>query len=352
MAKTENHSMAAELLRVSATAYAAYASNRFFEKLPEVKTQFGSTAFAHWTDHFSQRIQELSAAMAESEPALFLSRVRWSRAAFKAREVPENLLRESLLCLDEVLEQELPEAHRGAPKQYISAALKSFENLEENGIELDSKDPTSKLAMQYLLQILEGNSGSAIKLVVDSHHQGLPLENTYQVLMMAQREIGRMWHQAEVNIAEEHIVTSTTQRAMSVLAFQAEKQAFNGLTVVSAAVAGNSHDIGVQMVSDFFEFAGWRAICLGGDLPATEIAQAVKFFDTSLVMLSAALSTQLKAIRETVKAVRELDKNCKIMVGGTAMHDAPDLWSQLGADAYANSPAEALAIGTQLTKQS
>ena len=166
--------------------------------------------------------------------------------------------------------------------------------------------------------------------------------------MTAQREVGRMWHQAEVNIAEEHVVTSTTERAMAVLAYKAEKQTSNGLTLVSAAVAGNAHDIGIRVVSDFFEFAGWRAVCLGADLPAIDIAQAVKFFDTSLVLLSAALSTQIKAVRETVQAVRELDSQCKIMVGGTALQDAPDIWRQLGADAYAWSPAEAVNTANQL----
>jgi methanogenic corrinoid protein MtbC1 len=220
--------------------------------------------------------------------------------------------------------------------------------LENTTPELDSKDPTTKLAMQYLLQVLEGNSNSAIKLVVDAHQRGLSLETTYQVLMSAQREIGRMWHEAEVNIAEEHVVTCATQRAMSVLAYQSKTQEWNGLTVVSAAVAGNSHDVGVRMVSDFFEFAGWRAICLGGDLPAPDIAQAAQFFDSSLVLLSVALSTQFKSVRETVQAVRELNKKCKIMVGGTAFVDAPDIWNQLGSDACATSPIEAVTIATQL----
>ena len=342
--------MAAELLRVSASAFAAHASSLFLEKLPNVKAQFGESAFSYWQDHFSHRIKELSAALAEAEPALFLSRVRWSQGAFNARNLSVNLLRESLLCLDEVLGQELPAAHRQAPQNYLLAALNSFENLDDRVEELDAKDPLSKLAMQYLLQTLEGNSGMAIKLVLDAHQQGLSLENTYQVLMQAQREIGRVWHQAEVNISEEHVVTLTTQRAMSVLAYQTEKKISNGFTVVSAAVAGNSHDIGVQMVSDFFEFAGWKAICLGGDLPAADIAQAVKFFDSSLLLLSVALSTQLKAVRETVQAVREIDKKCKVMVGGTALYDAPDIWNQLGADAYAASPADAVAIGTRLIR--
>jgi methanogenic corrinoid protein MtbC1 len=135
------------------------------------------------------------------------------------------------------------------------------------------------------------------------------------------------------------------------ISVQGQKQTSNGLTVVSAAVAGNAHDIGVRIVSDFFEFTGWRAVCLGADLPAIEIAHSVKFFDSSLVLLSAALSTQLKAIRETVQAVRELDPNCKIIVGGTALADTPDIWRQLGADAYASTPTEAVLTGARLIKK-
>ena len=340
--------MAAQLLAVSSSAYAAYATDRLLEKVPEAKIQFGETAFSQWKDHFSERIKELSVAIAEREPALFLSRVRWSRAAFEAREVSRDLLRESLVCLGEVLQEELPAACREVPAEYIKLAQNAFDESDGQTEGLDSNDPATKLAMQYLLKVLEGNSNSAIKTLVEAYQQGRSIEDCYQTLMIAQREIGRMWHQAEINIAEEHVVTSTTERAMSVLAYHAKKEPSNGLTVVSAAVAGNVHDIGVRLVSDFFEFAGWRAICLGSDLPAAEIAQSVQFFDTSLVLLSAALSTQLKAVRETIEAIRADGTDCKIMVGGTALHDTPDLWAQLGADAYAASPTGAVTTGTQL----
>ena len=129
--------------------------------------------------------------------------------------------------------------------------------------------------MRYLLQVLEGNCDGAIRLIIDSHDQGMTLESTYQVLMAAQREVGRMWHEDEVSIAEEHLVTSTTMRVMSILAYEADRQPFNGKTVVAAAVAGNVHDMGIRVVTDFFSFAGWRAICLGADLPPVEIARAV-----------------------------------------------------------------------------
>ena len=347
----QNESMAAELLAASAPAYAAMATNRLLEKLPEVQQQFGQTAFRHWKNHFRQRVMELSVAIVENEPRLFSSRVNWSRGAFQARDVSQDLLRESLLCLREILDEELPEASRQAPGDYIEAALNSLAATEDDSHEADLTDPQAKLAMQYLLKILEGDSNSAIKMVVDAVDDGLPLADAYeQVLLAAQREVGKMWHHAEVSVAEEHFVSSTTERTMSVICFKAEKQPANGLTVVSAAVAENVHDTGVRAVSDFFELAGWRAVCLGGDAPATDIAQAVECFGAQLVLISAALSTQLRTVRQTIQTIRELKSKCKIMVGGMAFEDAPEIWRQIGADGYASTLSKALVTGTELVK--
>lgn len=339
--------MAAQILDVSASAFAAYASDRLFEKRPETKSEFGEASFQHWKNHFVERIKELSVAIAEQQPALFLSRVRWTRGAFQAREVPVDLIRESLVCLAEILDEELPPACRKVPSSVISAALQTFEEPESEP-ELPANDVPETLVKAYLLKALEGNAQEAIDLIVEAFDNGLAFEQTYNVLMTAQREIGVMWHQAEVNIAEEHVVTATTERALAVLSYRASHAAPNGRTVVSVAVAGNVHDIGVRIVSDFFTHAGWKSICLGSDLPANEIAESAKFFQANLVLLSAAMSTQIKAVREAIEAVRHAIPSCKVMVGGTAFTDAPDLSEQLGADAYTATPSEAVEMGGRL----
>ncbi len=343
--------MAATLLSVSASAYAAYAANLLLEKSPDARLQLGDAAFAHWKEHFGNRIQELSAAIAEGSIELFESQIRWSRTAFRARQVPDSLLRDSLVCLAEVLEEELPEANRQVPGRFIEAAVKSFEEQEPEVAELDAANAVSKLALEYLAEALEGNSRAAIDLVLSASDRGLSLDQIYQAIMTAQGEIGRMWHRAEVSIAEEHVVTSTTRRLLAVLAHRAERESPNGLTVVAAAVVGNAHDIGVRMVSDYFEIAGWRAVCLGSDLPPAEIALATVSFEANLVLLSAAISTQLSAVRETIESIRQVKPRCKVLVGGSALRNVTDLWSQLGADGFAANPAEALASGSQLVQK-
>ncbi len=347
----QNESIASEFLVTSAPAYAAMAANRLLEKAPSVQQQFGDKAFRHWKEHFQQRLLELSAAIAEKEPRLFSSQVSWSLTAFQAREISPDVLRESLNCLREILTEELPESSRQPACDYLDLALNEMATGHKEEANAEQDNPQTKLAFQYLLAVLEGDGHRAINMITSAVQQGLPLEDAYEkVLLAAQREIGAMWHRAEISISEEHYVTSTTQRAMAVLCHLAQRQPLNGWTIVSAAVAGNSHDIGVRAISDFFELDGWRAVCLGGDAPDIDIAQSVEYFGAQLVLISAALSTQLPAVRQTIKHVREISANCKIMVGGGAFAATPDIWQQLGADGYASTLSGALKTGTSLVQ--
>jgi len=119
---TQANPMAAQLLSVSSAAYGAYATNRLFERCPEAKDRFGEMAFTYWKDHFGQRIKELSAAVLVGEVGLFNSHVSWAKAAFEAREIQNDLIRESLHALKDVLGEELPEMCRQTPIQFIEIA--------------------------------------------------------------------------------------------------------------------------------------------------------------------------------------------------------------------------------------
>lgn len=342
------NAISSKILSTSSSAFGAYATNLLFEEHPEIQAQFGAQAFDRWKKYFGQRIRELSVAVEESEPGLFVSQIRWDRTAFSTREVSENVLVAALNCLKKTLLEELPDHCSKTPSSYLENAIAAFKSLEEEKASIEEKDEMSRLAALYLLNIMEGNSQTASKLVIDEYENGLPILDAYSVLMQAQIEVGMMWHRSEISIAEEHLVTNTTRRTMSVLAYLADRKPANNLTVVSGAVAENNHDIGVRAVSDFFEFDGWRAVCTGGDNPPEEIAQAVRCFDASLVLISAALTTHLRATKNSIQCVRELSPECKIMVGGEAFRETPDLWKQLGADGYAKSPADALELGKQL----
>jgi methanogenic corrinoid protein MtbC1 len=141
---------------------------------------------------------------------------------------------------------------------------------------------------------------------------------------------------------------------MAQLLSRASLQPPNGKTVLTAAVTGNRHDIGLTAVADFFEMAGWRTIQLGADVPVRDLVQAVEFFDVDLLALSASLSVQLEAFKSTVQSVRSVrpDDTVKILAGGHAFANSGDLAVEMGADAYAADPEEAVRIGSELVRGS
>lgn len=348
---TQAENFAAELLEISANGYATLAAERLLASRPEVATRFSPDAGSAWKAAIAQRIVEMATALRLGEPALFAARVGWARRAFAAREVPEADLRASLEALAAVLEEELPEAARAGAQEMLEAAFAQLdEPLADSDAYIDPGTETGRLSLAYLAAVLEGDSRRATEQVLEAVEAGLAVERAYlDVLVPAQREVGRLWHAGELGIVEEHVVTYTTERLMTLLAHRAKRAPANGHTVVCAAVAGNAHDIAVRVLADFFDIDGWRAVHLGANVPAAEISSALQYFDGQLLVLSAALSVQLPRVAEAIAAVRRIeDRPVKIMVGGLAFSDAPEIWRKLGADGYATDALAAVKLGGDL----
>jgi len=349
----DSNAFAAELLEASASGIASAATNRFLESSPDQKSQLGSSASASWHSFYVQRLLELSAAIRIGAPATFAARAVWQHKAFLARELNVEDVASSLDSLRTTILDSLPERYATSVASYIEqslAVLKAGVTLDSTA--LDPKDPCGGIALKYLAACLEGNPKIATTLVLEHAAKSASLESTYlDILFPALREVGRMWHSAEATIAEEHIVTETTRRLMALLTAQFARSADSGKTVVTAAVAGNAHDIGVRAVADFFEAAGWRSLSLGPNVPPADIASAVQYFDADLIVLASTLTTQLKSLEASIAAVRSLQsRDVRILVGGQALDEAPELWRQIGADAYA-AASDAVAVGAAVLAQ-
>lgn len=346
MTTTSENQMAAELLEATAAGYATAAASSLLED-QSIRARYEPRAMASWKSHLGQRLLELAAAVRAGEPGLFSARVVWQKRAFLARESDPTDLPEAIRSLKRTLDTELPENLSRIVSRYLDEAISALDvESEPEASDLDPNDAAGALALKYLAACLEGDARRAIDLVMEARGT-FSLATIYlEVLLPAQREIGRMWHAADASVAEERMVSETTRRLMALLSHGEPRPAETGKTVLAAAVASNAHDIGIRAVSDLFEVAGWRVISLGANVPPGDVASAAKFFDVDLIVLAATLSTQLSQLRATIDAVRSsCGDDIKILVGGNVFLDAPDLWSSLGADAYAADVSQAVEAG-------
>ncbi len=342
----------AEELNTQADEAARDTANAVLAQHPEIGQRFGENAQRAWTTHLRQQIVELGAAIAAGKPELFASRVVWLRTTMAARDVPVTDLDISLDTLRRILDGRLEANLRSAVLDCIDRARAALDSTaaEAQPSTLDAGLACDRVAIRYVQAVVAGNALTGMEIVMDAVREGLSLRDAIlKVLLPAQKEAGHLWHLNTISIAEEHMVTSTTQRLMAVLASYAEYIPDRGRTVVAAAIAGNAHDVGIRAISYLLEFEGWRTIFLGPDVPRGEFPEAIECFDADIVLLSLALTNQLAALRRTIDAIRtRCGDSVKILVGGTGLADAPDLWREIGADGYAADAEKTLALAEEL----
>lgn len=102
--------------------------------------------------------------------------------------------------------------------------------------------------------------------------------------------------------------------------------------IVVATVEGDIHDIGKNIVKALLENYGFEVIDLGKDVKVDLIVETVLKNDIKLLGLSALMTTTVVNMERTIKEVRKISNECKIMVGGAVLNE--EYAQMIGADFY------------------
>jgi MerR family transcriptional regulator, light-induced transcriptional regulator len=283
---------------------------------------------------------------------LFARRAVWLRRAEEARGLDVNSLRVALHSLGEALREELP-THLGAVATApVDMAIAKVEApLEPDEQAADAATPAGRLTLRYLAMCLAAETERAMELVLNAVGELTPEQIYVDVLVPAQREIGRLWHVGDATVTEERLVSETTRQLMAILVHLHAPRPAGDKTALAAAVPGNAHDIGLGIVADLYRLAGRRCIYLGANLPSEQLAQGLRMFEIDLVILTATLTTQLQDASKAIETVRQTSPKARVLVGGQAFEGSPDLWRRIGADGYAASVGDAVAAGEALMRK-
>ncbi len=116
--------------------------------------------------------------------------------------------------------------------------------------------------------------------------------------------------------------------------------------ILLATVQGDIHDIGKNIVRVVLENYGYTVIDLGRDVPPERIVETAVRENISLVGLSALMTTTVKSMEETIKALRQSGHKCRIMVGGAVL--TPEFAAGIGADYYAKDAKQSADIAREV----
>jgi 5-methyltetrahydrofolate--homocysteine methyltransferase len=120
--------------------------------------------------------------------------------------------------------------------------------------------------------------------------------------------------------------------------------------VLLGTVKGDLHDIGKNLVGMMCEGAGFEVKDLGKDIAPEQFVEAIKEYEPNVVGMSALLTTTMRVMGNTIRALEEagVRDRVKVMVGGAPVTQA--FANEIGADGYASNAAAASELAKRLAQ--
>lgn len=206
-------------------------------------------------------------------------------------------------------------------------------------------------ARAFLEPLLAGETDTVVRLTREALDAGLSAEAVLsQGLIPAMGEVGERFKNGEVFIPEVMLAARAMKGAMEVLKpiLTRSSGAVAG-TVVIGTVKGDLHDIGKNLVVMMLEGGGFEVVDLGADVSAERFVAAVQTHRPAFVGLSALLTTTMKEMRQTIRALEEagLRAEVRVIVGGAPVTER--FAAEIGADGYAPDATSAVAMVRSLS---
>jgi 5-methyltetrahydrofolate--homocysteine methyltransferase len=164
-------------------------------------------------------------------------------------------------------------------------------------------------------------------------------------LVRAMERIGVRFKEGEIFIPEVLIAARAMHGGLAVLKpILSRSTGVLGGKVVLGTVKGDLHDIGKNLVGMMMEGGGYEVIDLGIDVPASKFVEAIGSHGPQVVGLSALLTTTMREMKNTLKAIEAagLRSRVKVIVGGAPVTER--FANEIGADGYGPDAASAVEV--------
>lgn len=345
-----NRSVAAEL-ESRQDELVAYVLERQFELQPGLAESYDARQMQHCRQDVAYNLSYLTQAIQFNSSKIFLDYTAWLNALLNRLGLPTKDLINNFESIKQVLSVHLDSEAYPVVATYLDPALESLRSPDiESSSFIEPVNPLFARAQSFLELILAGDRLAATSLILQLADEGQSIKSIYlNILQPVQREIGLLWQTGKITVAQEHYCTSITQLAISRLYPYIFAEHSTGKTLIATCVSGELHEIGLRMLSDIFELEGWDTWYLGANMPFKDVIQTIKDKAPHLIAVSATMTFHLTRVSDLIAQIREAGIKTPIMVGGYPFNLDPELWKEIGADAYAKDAEEALEIANKLT---
>jgi 5-methyltetrahydrofolate--homocysteine methyltransferase len=211
----------------------------------------------------------------------------------------------------------------------------------------------SEILSSLSTAVIQGNKDDMVDLTQQALDAGLEAQDILNNgLMPGMNHVGVEFRAGRMFVPEVLRSARAMQFSMDILKpLLAETGVEMSGKVLLGTVKGDLHDIGKNLVGMMCEGAGFEVEDLGKDVEPEAFVEAVKKFEPDVLGMSALLTTTMRTMEHTMKALEEagVREKVKVMVGGAPVTQA--FADQIGADGYASNAAAAAELAKKFVGQ-
>ncbi|MFH5885282.1 cobalamin-dependent protein [Halalkalibaculum sp. DA3122] len=323
-----------------------------FKNNPMLEERYGQEGRDRCREDAIYHLEYLVEALRVQSPGIFNHYLEWAHHMLSARNIPLSDLAENVRYIKQAVREKLPEEDLSPAVDYLDSGINHLKDINpHNETHLKPDNPLVEEAREYLNLLLNSKRQRAAELVDELVDRGVSVSDIYEHIFQAtQYEVGVLWQRNEITVAHEHYCTAATQLIMSrlyPLIFSGQKK---GSRLVACSVASELHEIGIRMVSDFFEMDGWDTYYMGSNMPDRHLMQSIREHEADLLAISVTLPLHIGKVEQLVDDIRSRSEfdHLKIMAGGYPFTVVPDLWERIGTDATARTARQAVSKANKL----
>jgi 5-methyltetrahydrofolate--homocysteine methyltransferase len=219
--------------------------------------------------------------------------------------------------------------------------IKSFENNKTELIVPDKKTESEDLFKIINNGIKEEAKAATIKLL----SQKEPLQIVNEYIIPALDLVGERYEKGYIFLPQLIRAAETVNSSFEIIKERLSAEACADISkgkIILATVKGDIHDIGKNIVKVLLENYNYEVLDLGRDIPKEIIIEEALKNDVKLIGLSALMTTTVKSMEDIIFALKETNKDFRVMVGGAVLNE--EYAKMIKADYYAKDAKDAVSI--------
>lgn len=319
-----------------ADAISHQVTDAYFEMHPECYKGNPDKIRALCKVDFQHHLKFLLSAMVTATPEMFVEYAQWLKRVLESRQLSVQHPIDSFSLMLKFICKRIDDVDQRIASEVINSGLQA---LQQNDSGPDYYQQPGEMIMatsqDYTKGLVEGNRKQSEQMIQQLIKQGTSLiDIEVGMVQPAMYEIGRLWQENRISVAQEHLATAISQNALARAFATADFEDPVDRSAICACIEGNHHSLGLRMIADAYEISGWDVTFLGADTPSSSIISQVDSERPDVLALSISLPHQVLALKQLVEQLRS-DMGAAtpaIVVGGLAFNNHQSLSSRLEVD--------------------